>query len=203
MAHINFLEPPRFAFGQFNFKNFELNYLWMMVILAVIMSFMVVFGLVQRYRVSAMDKKLAVVMAEVRKTSGQTDAKSGVAKATLMDSLMQRVVWSPVLNTIANHTPDTISLNYIKGIAGGGRSISLEGSGADVLATVRFEEDLSTLPIFSKVFLKSFTKQSDGGSAEKSAPVPAAKPGAVVDTKADRKSTSSSQSTFEIQAWLK
>lgn len=212
MAHINFLEPPRFSFRQFSLKDFELNYLWIMIILGVVILFMMVFGLIQQARVKALDMELAAVTAEARKASGQTD-KPVVAKATLMDTLMQRVVWSPILNTIANHTPDTIALNYIKGASSGGRGLQLEGSAADVLATVRYEEELATLPIFSKVFLKSYSKQSENaaGGGAAAAGLPAGKTDAAADPKAAAAATAksasrgipSSQSTFEIQAWLK
>lgn len=206
MAHINFLEPQRFAFRQFNLKNLELNYFSMMIILAVVVTFMISFGMVQRYRVKAMDKVLSDIVAEAKKAAGATTPQAGAAKATMKDALAQRVAWSPILNAIANHTPDTIALNFIKGAATGIRSVQLEGSGADVLATVRYEEELSTLPVFSKVFLKSSTGRDSGEGA-----VAAAKPDAAADKKKEaapgskpaRGGRGASQPTFEIQAWLK
>lgn len=209
MAHINFQEPPRFSWGQLDFKifrSFELNYFWMMVILCAFLLFMLTFGLAQRSRVLGMNAKLIAAVADLKASSGEQPAKKGEApKATLRDSLMQRVVWSPILNAIANHTPDTIALNYIKGASAGSRSLQLEGTGADVLASVRYENELSTLPVFSKVFLSSATGAGGGASSG------AAKPGASLGAKADAALSGSSgdggsktaRSTFEIQAWLK
>lgn len=206
MAHINFQEPTRFALWQLDFKSlksFDLNYFWMMIILCLILLFMLSFGLVQRSRILSMDAKLTKAVAEAKKASGVQPVKTGAPKATLRDSLMQRVAWSPILNAIANHTPDTIALNYIKGASAGARSLQIEGASTDVLASVRYEDELSTLPIFSKVFLKSSTGQDTG-------PAAAAKPTATIGTKLDTAlngkpevGSVTSRSTFEIQAWLK
>lgn len=204
MAHINFLEEERFGFGQFNLKNFELNYLWMSVILGVFLILMLSFGLLQRYRVLGMNEELAAAVAELKKTSSIQPVKPGVSQAPmLLDALLQRVAWSPILNAIANITPDTIFLNYIKGSTMVNRGVQIEGVGADVLATVRYEEQLSTIPFFSKVFLKSSTDRS---AEESGGPVPA-KSDTKSDTKTEAQPTivrrNSSRLVFEMQVWLK
>lgn len=202
MAHINFLEPPRFSLRQFNLKNFELNYLWMMVIAGALLLLMVVYGVVQQRRISTLNNDLTVAMAEAKKGVG-APAKPGAApKATLMDALQLRVQWAPILNAIANHTPDTISLNYIKGSAMGSRSVQIEGVGSDVLAAARYEDELATVPFFSKVVLQSSVAKE--GAASKTA---VDKGDAKADTKTDAKSAAvpagKTQLTFEIQGWLK
>lgn len=201
MAHINFLEPPRFSLRQLNLKNFELNYLWMMVIAGILVVVMIIYGVVQQRRISTLNGELTVALAAQKGV--KKPAKPGAPqKPTLMDALQQRVRWAPILNAIANHTPDTISLNYIKGSSLGNRSLQIEGVGADVLAAARYEDELATVPFFSKVELQS--------SAEKAAG--AAKPAAgtaenKVATKTEVQSVVTSerktQLTFEIQGWLR
>lgn len=194
MAHINFLEPPRFSLRQFNLKSFVLNYFWMMVIAGLLLLFMFIYGAVQRSRVASLNSALTVAIEESKKASGAQPAKSGAPqKATIMDALQQRVIWSPILNAIANHTPDTVSLNYIKGNATGTRTVQLEGVGADVLSAARYKDDLSTVPFFSKVALQSSSsREIVKSTAEK-------------EVKADTHGVASSKSqlTFEIQGWLK
>lgn len=188
MAHINFLEEQRFGFRQFNLKDIELNYLFMMVILGVFLILMLGFGLIQRYRISGMNEELAAAIAELKKSSGAPMAKAGTPQAlTLLGALSQRVVWSPILNAIANTTPDSVFLNFIKGSSMVNRGVQIEGVGADVLATVRYEDDLSMLPVFSKVFLKSSSEKSDKKA----------------ETKSTQPSRGVSGLTFEIQAWLR
>jgi hypothetical protein len=196
MAHINFLEPPRFSLQQFNLKNFELNYFWMMVIAGVLLVFMLTYGMVQRHRVSSFNVDLAAALAEAKAASGARTTGSGQPqKPTLMDALRQRVVWSPILNAIANHTPDTVSLNYIKGNTTGSRTVQLEGMGADVLSAARYEDELSAVPFFSKVMLQSSSqKEATASTADKS------------DAKSENKLAATGgggQLTFEIQGWLK
>lgn len=202
MAHINFLEEPRFGFRQFNLKHLELNYFWMMVVLGVFVVTVVSFGLIQRHRVLVASEELTTAMAEAKKASGVKPpvAAAGAPVATIMDALNQRVAWSPILNAIANHTPDTISLSFIKGATLVNRGVQIEGSGADVLATVRYEEELSTLPSFSKVFLKSSVGRESGPPSEASSDK---KVDAASTTKPVSGARGMSQPTFEIQAWLK
>lgn len=204
MAHINFLEKQRFGLRQFNLKDFELNYFWMMVMLGTLLAVMLTYGLVQRYRIGRINGELTAAIAEVKKTSGAQPVKPGAPqKPSILDSLLQRVVWSPILNAIANHTPDTIALNYVKGASLVNRGVQVEGVGADVLATVRYEEDLSTIPFFSKVFLKSSSDKNTGAPAGAPAPKSDAKPDAKPEEKPVTKATTAQRPTFEIQAWLK
>lgn len=198
MAHINFLEPPRFTFRQLDFRHFELNYLWMMVIAGALLVLMPVYGMVQRYRVSSLNEALVAAAAEAKKAAGLTPAAPGAPhKPTLMESLQLRVAWSPVLNAIANKTPDTVSLNFIKGNAAGARGMQLEGLSADVLSAARYKDALADMPFFSRVALKSSvekvleasTADKSGKSGDKTAARPAA--------------GGRSRLTFEIQGWLK
>lgn len=201
MAHINFLEPPRFSLRQFNLRNFELNYFWMMVIAGCLLGFMFTYGFVQRARIGSLNEDLTIAVEAAKKAGGKPVAKPGTAqKASILDGLYRRVMWSPILNAIANATPDSVSLQLIKGSAGG-RDIKLEGVGADVLATARYEEDLAKVPFFSKVLLRSSSEKAVGASAA------AAKPEKT--EKSDEKSvagvprSTKTQLTFEIQGWLK
>lgn len=197
MAHINFLEPPRFSLRQFNLKNFELNYLWMMVIAGALLLLMVIYGVVQQSRVASLNEALIVAAEAAKKAGGALPAKPGAPqKVTLLDTLQMRVVWSPIINAIANTTPDTVSLNYIKGNAVGKRTVQLEGVGADVLSAARYKDDLSAVPFFSKVVLQSSSSREIAKST-------AEKPDAKVDTKSAAVPSGKSQLTFEIQGWLK
>ncbi len=202
MAHINFLEPPRFSLRQFNLKNFELNYLWMMVIGGLLLIVMIVYGLVQQHRVSGLNNDLSEAMAEAKKGTGQPAKPGAAPKVTFLDTFQQRVQWSPILNAIANHTPDTISLNFIKGSALGSRSVQIEGAGSDVLAAARYEDDLAKIPFFSKVVLQSSTSKEVG--ATKPSPDKAdSKTEAKTDAKSVAVPAGRSQLTFEIQGWVK
>lgn len=201
MAHINFLEPPRFSLRQFNLKNFELNYFWMMVIAGILLVFMVIYGLVQQRRVSSLNNDLTIAAAEAKKGAKQTAKPGAPQKPTLMDAFQQRIQWSPILNAIANHTPDTVSLNFIKGLASS-RSVQIEGVGADVLAAARYEDDLSSIPLFSRVVLQSSLAKESGaakGAAEKAD----TKTEAKTDAKSVAVSAGRTQLTFEIQGWVK
>lgn len=203
MAHINFLEPPRFSLRQFNLKNFELNYLWMMVIGGALLLVMMVYGMVQQRRISSLNKDLTAAMATVKR--GGKPAKPGAPqKPTLTDAFLQRVQWAPILNAIANSTPDTISLNYIKGSALGSRSVQIEGVGADVLAAARYEDVLAKVPFFSKVDLLSSGEKGGSKAGVGKGDVKAeAKSDAKSATAAAAAATGNAQLTFEIQGWLK
>ncbi len=199
MSHINFLEPPRFSLQQFNLRNFELNYFWMMVIAGVLLLLMFTYGMVQRHRVSSLNEDLTAAVAEA-KAAGGVRPSAPDQKPTLMDALRQRVTWSPILNAIANHTPDTVSLSFVKGSAAGSRTVKLEGVGADVLAAARYKEELSAIPFFSKVALQSSSvKEPATSTADKS--------GAASDARAEAKPVVSvggrEKLTFDIQGWLR
>ena len=200
MAHINFLEPPKFSLRQLNLKNFELNYFWMMMIAGVLLVFMFTYGFVQRARIGSLHDHLAVTLEEAKKAGGKPAAKPGAQKASILDGLYRRIVWSPILNAIANATPDTVSLQQIKG-SSSSHGIKLEGVGADVLSAARYEEDLSNVPFFSKVLLLSSIEKAMGGG-----------PAAVKTDKTEKTEergtagaprSAKTQLTFEIQGWLK
>lgn len=200
MAHINFLEPSKFSLSQFNLKNFELNYFWMMVLAGLILVFMFTYGMVQRIRIGALNEKLDAAIAAAKAAGGAKTSQPGAPKATMMDDLRQRVTWSPILNAITNRTPDTISLNYIKGVSTGARTLQIEGVGADVLAAARYEDELSQVPYFAKVLLQSSSEKAPGtarvGVDKSTGTKPVAAPTAPV-------SGGARQLVFEIQGWLK
>lgn len=165
------------------------------------MVFMITYGMVQRLRIGSLNEELDAAIAEAKAAGGVKVDKSGAAqKATMMDDLRQRVTWSPILNAITNHTPDTISLNYIKGISTGARTLQIEGVGADVLAAARYEDELSQIPYFAKVLLQSSSEKAPGTArvaVDKSTGTkPVAAPSAPV-------SGGARQLVFEIQGWLK
>ncbi len=201
MAHINFLEPSKFSLSQFNLRNFEMNYLWMMVLAGLILLVMLMYGLVQRLRIGSLNEDLVAAIAAAEAAGGaRVDPLGTAQKAAMMDDLRQRVTWSPILNAITNHTPDTISLNYIKGISTGMRTLQIEGVGADVLAAARYKEELSQVPYFAKVLLQSSSEKAPGTARVEVDPSTGAKPAAAA---AAPISGGAKQLVFEIQGWLK
>lgn len=202
MAHINFLEPPKFSLRQFNLKNFELNYFWMMVIAGILLLMMFTYGIVQRARIGSFNEQLVILADEARKASGKPVTKAGEQKASIMDALYQRILWAPILNAIANTTPDSISLQLIKGSTGA-RSVRLEGVGADVLASARYEEDLGKVPVFSKVALLSSVEKRPGGGAAVTKPDKDSKEKVEDKGGGAIPRLAKPQLTFEIQGWLK
>lgn len=200
MAHINFLEPSKFSLSQFNLRNFEMNYFWMMVLAGLILLLMMMYGLVQRLRIGALNVELEAAIEAAKASGGAPAGPSGAQKATLADELRQRVAWSPILNAISNHTPDGISLNYIKGISTGARSMQIEGVGADVLTAARYKEELSQIPYFAKVLLQSSSERAPGTARVEVDPATGAKPAVAPSVPV---SGGAKQLVFEIQGWLK
>ncbi|PIR21192.1 MAG: hypothetical protein COV45_00160 [Deltaproteobacteria bacterium CG11_big_fil_rev_8_21_14_0_20_47_16] len=193
MAHINFLEPPKFNLRQFNLKNFELNYFWLMTIAGSMLILMFLYGIIQRYRVGSLNKAVAIATTEAQKARGAGQAKPGATPASILSSLQHRVLWSPVINAVANQTPDTIALNYIKGSAAA-RTVGLEGLCADVASASHYTEDLSTIPLLAKVTLQSIsTSAASKAGADKE----------KLDEKDKPKGKSTERILFDIEGRLK
>jgi Tfp pilus assembly protein PilN len=163
MQHINFLESKRFRLTEF--KKFEVNYFWMMVMVAVLVLLCIGYGLMQRYRVGSLQGQLDAVVEEIKKSSGVSVKKAGTAERPgFLDPLRSRVLWAPVLSETADHTPEAIWLKSIQGSLPGGRQVKIVGWSLDVISVAHFEKELEGVPIYSKVQLQHSTeKESEAG----------------------------------------
>lgn len=162
MPHVNFLEPKKFSFKQFNLqqlRQLELNYLWVVVSVSALVLLLVIYGLVQRHRIGKLGEEVAIVQAEVKRLAGGTVKPTGPAqKASIVDSLYQRVVWAPVLDTMASATPDTVWLRSAKGSLST-RMLELHGVAVDMSAVSKYEQELSQKMVFRKVMVMSSVEE--------------------------------------------
>lgn len=144
--HINFLEKK-----EWDWKRIQLNYFLIVIVSALFLFFMVVYGVVQKYRLSAWQNRLTAVMSQMEslKRLGQIRPANETG-SFLAFSKADFVQWSPVLSGIIERTPSSI---WLKSLGGSleTKEISIEGGAGSSQTIARFEEALRGLKFFRKV----------------------------------------------------
>lgn len=143
MPHVNFLEPKRFVL-----PRWEWNELLLFVTMGVLLVMMVTYGLVQKLRLSRLQRELTML-------SMSQQAEGGTNPAQPAAVFNERVVWAPVMHAVADAASRSVRLTSLKASVAGGPLVDIEGEAGEVQDVAQFRDRLSRLPLFSKVLLVS------------------------------------------------
>jgi Tfp pilus assembly protein PilN len=159
--HINFIEQRRWKTDFLDprkiFQQFQWNRLGLVSMAALVLMFMVSYGMVQKIRLDSLQTKLNTTTAslsQLRATSPSLEIPKEVSfyEGIPWEELQNRIQWSKILYQISSDVPSQIRLiSIVADLAG----IDLEGEARDQRAVAYWIQTLAQDPICSQVQLLS------------------------------------------------
>lgn len=163
VRHVNFLEQKKHGPQE----TFSLNYLWIIVIIAVFAIGAVGFSFVQKKRIAAMQGQLdstAAEVAKIKSAQSQKEAQTQSEKA-IKDVLNEPIIWSKLLKKITRNIPEAIKLNQVSGSITDKRTLVVKGETSFLLPIFRLKDLLSNVKECSKTALIS-VEQAEGDKGQ-------------------------------------
>ncbi|MDO8493737.1 MAG: PilN domain-containing protein [Deltaproteobacteria bacterium] len=154
MNHINFLEKKAF-----DWRHFELNYFWIMILLGGMLVLFGFYSLAQRHRLLTLQRE-AVVLQQKETTAG-TSAIIQTPAAVLQG----RMKWAELLHEIGAKIPASVQLTSITGSIPENRLLRLEGIASNMTALSRLQTELGKVKSLGRINLvSSETEEATAGS---------------------------------------
>ena len=152
MNHINFLERRTF-----DLKKLELDYLLILLISGGLLLSFILYGLIQKSRLTGFENQMTALMAEVEQLSQLKNSapKTEGVPSQLTALLGQRIQWATLLQEISEKTPPSIWLKSLKGASGANHPLEIEGVSLEMHSIARFKDNLETLSFLKKVVIVS------------------------------------------------
>lgn len=152
MGHINFLERKTFGL-----KELEFNYLLILLVSGGLLVSFILYGLIQKSRLTGFENQMTALMAEVEQLSKlkNSSSKTEAPPSQLAALLGQRIRWANLLQEISEKAPPAVWLKSLKGAAGANHPLEIEGVSLEMNAVARFKDNLETLSFLKKVVVVS------------------------------------------------
>ncbi len=161
MQHINFLERKAF-----DLRNFELNYLWTLLIPTGLILLFLTFAFVQKHRLQGLANQLFALQGEISqlKSSPATASTTPAAIETTRHYLDNAIAWAGLLDDISKNTPQEVKLNRVEGSITDDRKLIVEGVALNLQVVTQFKSRLISLPICDKIAQISSQQLKDAGT---------------------------------------
>ncbi|MFH1654314.1 MAG: PilN domain-containing protein [Pseudomonadota bacterium] len=169
--HINFAEHKDLKSQLMeivNIREFKLDRRMMLVIAGGCISLMLLFGIVQKLRLSLLQGdvvKNETLNYELKRkaTESGIDVNKRGNKEDIFKDFDQRILWSKVLNTLSDNLPQRVWLNSLSATDGKNPKMKATGQTIDQSSLANLLDVLDKSPLFANVKLvKSDTVEKDG-----------------------------------------
>ena len=157
--HINFLEPRKFSL-----EKLEFNYFMIVAVAGGLLLSFMMYGVVQKNRLDALNADLVTAIAEVEKlttASQQLVPTSNPQPSAFKTVLQTRVQWSNLLNALAMRSQKSLRISDLKGEHG---VLKISGEGVNLESVMQLKSRLESSPALKKVTL---TSSAEEGSSDK------------------------------------
>ena len=169
MGHINF--APTFKldlsvkglqklFSAENLKKLKFNRFVMTLFAAAILMLMLIFGVIQKFRLDHVlteKEKVRIETANMKRglTPTETIDTGHAEKNNVLEKFEKRIIWSVVLNELSQSVPQRIWLKSIEGGSKADDSVMLSGEAPDQFAVSTMINSLQKAGYFEDIQLVS------------------------------------------------
>ncbi|MBI2091581.1 MAG: PilN domain-containing protein [Deltaproteobacteria bacterium] len=166
--HINF-ETKRNVFEMILLKGLEVNRLLMVFFVIGVIMLMVLFGLVQKFRLDYLGAKRIKMehqVIELRKGTPLENLSiaSSAGKDQIFINYEEKIIWSDILKELSVYCPENVQVTQFKSTSSG-RTVNIGGDAPDQASVADFVKALQGSGTFKDVKLLSSTSvQAEGGS---------------------------------------
>lgn len=156
MDHINFLEKKGF-----DFRTIEFNTIFILIVCAAFLFFMIAYGVVQKIRLDGYQNELAAARSQTEVLQGMRQPSKANGTPTFSITSERRILWAHFLNALSAKRGEAIWIQSLSGLMES-KTMEIEGKGIHWQAVHQFVRALESTSGFQKVSLLSSETGTDG-----------------------------------------